>query len=86
MQMTRILFLIFVTIFLGLNVTALMATRQETVAAIIPATLVINAVSWPIALVIAYRIGQTTGIAYLRKVLGRRAAKRSGRGAHRQAA
>ena len=57
MLMTRIVYLSFTLIVLVLNFTALWAVRNNPheIDAIVPAALLINAVAWPLALVIAYR-------------------------------
>jgi len=76
MLMTRILYLIFTILVLALNGAALWALSPSAqgVSAIVPAALIVNAIAWPVALLVTYRIGQLTGVEYLRKVRARRAA------------
>jgi hypothetical protein len=79
MQMTRILYLILTSVVLTLNGAALWALSPSAqgVSAIVPAALIVNAIAWPVALAITYRIGQLTGVEYLRRVRARRAAKKA---------
>ncbi len=84
MLMTRIVYLTFTSLTLALNLTALWSVLggSAKVASVVPAALVINAVTWPLALMIAYRVGQVTGVEYFRKVRAklvamRRAGKRT---------
>ncbi len=69
MLMTRLVYLSFTLIILAINGAALwavMANVQST-SAIVPSALILNIVMWPLALVVAYRVGQVTGVEYLRK-------------------
>jgi hypothetical protein len=70
MQMTRILYLILTSVVLALNGAALwdLSSSAQGVSAIVPAALIVNAIALPVALAIAYRIGQLTGVEYLRRV------------------
>ncbi len=69
MLMTRLVYLSFSLIILAINGAALWAALSsiQSPSAIVPGALIINIVMWPIALVVAYRIGQITGVEYLRK-------------------
>lgn len=67
MLMTRILYVTLTLVMLALNGAALWALPEQTGSPIVQTALVVNAVTWPIALMVAYRIGQVTGVAYLRK-------------------
>ncbi len=86
MMMTRVIYLTFVVVFVLLNGAALwaLAGSSQSVSSIVPAALIINTLMWPITLVVAYRIGQVTGVEYLRKVKARAAAFRASL-AHRRA-
>jgi hypothetical protein len=81
MLMTRLLYLIFTVILVGLNAAAFLALPVSSVEVnrVVPAALIINALAWPLALVITYRIGQVTGIEYLRSVRARVAARKAAR-------
>ena len=81
MLMTRIVYLSFTLVVLALNCAALLAVRNSPheIDAIVPATLLINALAWPLALVIAYRIGQVTGVEYFRQVRAKIATIRASR-------
>jgi hypothetical protein len=46
---------------------------------IVPAALVINALAWPLALVVTYRIGQVTGVEYLHSIRARPSARQAAR-------
>ena len=81
MLMTRIVYLSFTLVVLVLNCAALLAVRNSPheIDAIVPAALLIDAMAWPLALVIAYRIGQVTGVEYFRQVRAKLAAMRASR-------
>jgi hypothetical protein len=81
MQMTRILYLVFTLTLMVLNAAALWALYGGPVGVnrIVPAALIINALAWPLALAITYRIGQVTGVEYLHSVRARAAAKKAAR-------
>jgi hypothetical protein len=81
MLMTRIVYLSFTLVVHTLNFAALWAARNNPheIDAIVPAVLLINALAWPLALVIAYRIGQVTGVEYFRQVRAKIAAIRASR-------
>lgn len=85
MLMTRVIYLTFVLVFGALNSAALWALSgsAQTVNPIVPAALIINTLMWPIALVVAYRIGQVTGVEYFRKVRARASALRASLAARR---
>jgi hypothetical protein len=70
MLMTRLVYLSFTLLILAINGAALWTalTSSQSASAIVPSALIINAVMWPLALVVAYRIGQVTGVEYLRKI------------------
>jgi hypothetical protein len=70
MLMTRLVYLSFTLLILAINGAALWTALNgiQSASAIVPGALIINAVMWPLALVIAYRIGQVTGVEYLRKI------------------
>lgn len=72
MLMTRFVYLCATVFLLALNIAALLAVMHATQPspAIVPGTLILNAVAWPLGLVVAYRVGQVTGVEYLRKVRG----------------
>jgi hypothetical protein len=63
MLMTRVLYASFTLILVALNVAALwqLARAEQAVSGLAAAALIVNAVAWPLALVITYRIGQITG-------------------------
>jgi hypothetical protein len=69
MLMTRFAYLCFMVLILSLNGAALWAVFQAAppIEAIVPAAFIVNLASWPLALIIAYRVGQVTGQEYLRK-------------------
>ena len=81
MLMTRILYLTFTLILVALNAAALWALSGSPVEVnrVVPAALVINAMAWPVALVITYRIGQVTGVEYLNSVRASAAARKAAR-------
>jgi hypothetical protein len=81
MLMTRVVYLSFIVLLFVINGIALwtLFTDSHEVAAVVPAALIINTIAWPIALIIAYRIGQVTGVEYFRKVRARLAALRASR-------
>lgn len=69
MLMTRFAYLCFMILVLSLNGAALWAVFHagQPIEAIVPGALIVNLASWPLAVIIAYRIGQVTGQEYLRK-------------------
>lgn len=69
MLMTRIVYIALSVIMLALNAAAYLALSDiaQGVSPIVRTALVVNALIWPLALVISYRIGQFTGVAYLRR-------------------
>jgi hypothetical protein len=83
MLMTRLIYAIFTMLLVALNAVALWVVSSDAhnMNPIVPTTLVINAVAWPLALVITYRIGQVTGVEYLRKIRTRTAAIRTSKAA-----
>lgn len=83
MLMTRLTYLLTTLILLALNGVALWAVLrgEQPIDAIVPAALIINLFAWPVALVVAYRVGQVTGVEYFRKVRTKIAALRAARGA-----
>jgi hypothetical protein len=79
MLMTRVLYFTFTLIFVLLNGAALWSVLnsiQET-NVLVPTALIVNAVTWPLALVVTYRIGQVTGVEYLRKRRAKAAKERA---------
>ena len=70
MLMTRLLFFTFTLIIIVLNGAALwtLSSNAQKIEAIVPTALIVSAVISPLALMIAYRIGQVTGVEYLRKM------------------
>jgi len=70
MLMTRLVYLSFTLLILAINGAALWTalTSTQSASAIVPGALIINAVIWPLALVVAYRVGRVTGVEYLRKI------------------
>jgi hypothetical protein len=70
MLKTRMFYASFTVFLVALNTTALWVASSDTheTNKIVPMALIINAVAWPLALVITYRIGQATGFEYLRKI------------------
>lgn len=70
MLMTRVIYLSFTLIFIAINGAALWAfqNRQQAGDIVVPAVLIINALTWPVALFVAYRVGQVTGVEYIRKM------------------
>ena len=75
MLMTRFVYLCATVLLVGLNGAALWAvSRSGLTDTIVPATLVMNLICWPLALIVAYRVGQVTGQEYFRKVKTRLAA------------
>ena len=87
MLMTRLLYLIFTLILVALNAAAFWALPGGSVEVnrVVPAALIINAVAWPLALVVTYRIGQVTGVEYLRNVRARVAARKAARATRKSA-
>jgi hypothetical protein len=81
MLMTRLVYLSVMLIILAVNGAALWAMLNGTheVDAIVPAALIFNIVTWPLALVVAYRIGQVTGVEYFRQIRAKMAAARASR-------
>jgi hypothetical protein len=81
MLMTRWLYISLTVFLVGLNIAALWALTGDTpeVNQLVPAALIINAISWPLALAIAYRVGQVTGVEYLRRRRAKSAALRASR-------
>jgi hypothetical protein len=81
MLMTRFAYLCFTVLIFALNGVALWAVYRaaQPVDAIIPAALILNLVSWPLALIVAYRVGQVTGQEYFRKVRAKLAAAHAAR-------
>lgn len=81
MLMTRLLYLVFTLILVALNAAALWVLSGSPVEVnrVVPAALIINALAWPLALVITYRIGQVTGVEYLHSVQTRAAARKAAR-------
>lgn len=77
MHMTRIAYISLNVVMLALNGAAYLALSdiEQGVSPIVKTALVVNA--WPLALVIAYRIGQVTGIAYLRRRRARKLRSKS---------
>ena len=82
MLMTRILYLIVTLLVLALNSAALWALppSPQGVSAIVPVALLVNLIAWPVTLLVTYRIGQMTGLDYLRKIRARRAALKATHG------
>ncbi|WP_414463627.1 hypothetical protein [Hyphomicrobium sp. DY-1] len=62
----------FTLIILAINIAALWGVFRGSgeIAPVVPAALIINSVCWPLALVVAYRVGQVTGVEYFRKARG----------------
>jgi hypothetical protein len=87
MLMTRMLYLAFTAILVALNAAALWALSDSPVEMnrVVPAALIINALAWPLALVITYRIGQVTGVEYLHSVRARAAARKASRATRKSA-
>lgn len=85
MLMTRLLYLVFTLILVVLNAAALWALPGSPIEVnrVVPAALIINALAWPLVLVIAYRIGQVTGVEYLRSLRAKAAAKKAARAMRR---
>lgn len=81
MLKTRLLYAIFTVFLVALNAAALWFASSDTheINNIVAMALIINAVAWPLALVITYRIGQVTGFEYLRKIRARTAALKATR-------
>ena len=79
MLMTRLLYLALTVFLVGLNAAALVALSADAhdVSRIVPVALVVNAFTWPLALIVTYRIGQVTGLELLRKMRARAAARAS---------
>lgn len=79
MHMTRIAYISLSVVMLALNGAAYLALSdiEQGVSPIVKTALVVNALAWPLALVIAYRIGQVTGIAYLRRRRARKLRSKS---------
>jgi hypothetical protein len=70
MQVTRLSYLASTTLLLALNGTALwvLARSSQPQEPIVQAALIINLISWPLALVVAYRTGQATAHLYLQRM------------------
>ena len=77
MLMTRFAYLCATVIIIVLNGAAVVALYRSSapVDTFVAATLIINLVSWPLAIVIAYRVGQVTGVEYFRKARAKVAAQ-----------
>lgn len=67
MLMTRFLYLAVTLASVALNGAALALLSGNGGAGIAQAALIANIVIWPVALYVSYRIGQVTGVEYLRK-------------------
>jgi membrane protein YdbS with pleckstrin-like domain len=69
MLMTRFLFTVASLLLCSLNAAALwqLLSTYEQAPSLAAAALVVNAVIWPLALVVAYRIGQATDAEAHRK-------------------
>lgn len=69
MLMTRILFLAMSALMLVLDAAALwsISGAKESVGSVVPTALIVNAIALPAVMVMAYRIGQITGVAHFRK-------------------
>jgi hypothetical protein len=83
MLMTRFVYLCITILIFALNGVALWAVYHaaQPIDAIVPAALIMNMASWPLALMVAYRVGQVTGQEYFRKVRAKVAAINTGRAA-----
>jgi hypothetical protein len=73
MLMTRVLLLTSSLLVLALNAAALwgLLATYETPPRLAVAALIVTAVTWPMALIIAYRIGQATAAEARRKARAR---------------
>jgi cation transport ATPase len=69
MLMTRILYVSLMAILLALNGSAVWeaSSAKPAMNATVFAALLVNIIAWPIALVVAYRVGQFTGVERLHK-------------------
>ena len=79
MLMTRVLYLTVTIFFLALNGAALwyLANGDQSADTLVRIALIVNTITWPVALLMTYRIGQLTSVEYLRSGSAKKAALRA---------
>jgi hypothetical protein len=69
MLMTRFVYLCATVFVLAFNIAALISVARaaQPSQAIVSGALILNSVAWPLGLIVAYRVGQITGVEFWRK-------------------